>query len=149
CHGFAVSIARADVELLEGELRITGAAQLEATGAEQAGQADDQQIPFHHSHFPLADHGATLCGAELNQLATMLTSLPGTTITLRMLRPSVKRSTFSLARAAASTSSRLALAGTSICPRSLPLTCTTRVRLSCTRADSSTCGHCASITASV
>ena len=32
--------------------------------------------------------------------ATRLTSLPGTTITLRMVRPSVKRSTFSLLRAA-------------------------------------------------
>ncbi|MNP04700.1 hypothetical protein D3C76_966240 [compost metagenome] len=59
----------------------------------------------------------------------------------------MKRSTFSLARAVASTSSRLALAGTSIWPRSLPLTCTTSCRLSCTSASSSTCGQEASITA--
>ena len=42
----------------------------------------------------------------------MLTNLPGTTITLRIVSPSVKRRTFSFCRAAASISSRPALAGT-------------------------------------
>ena len=58
-HGFAVGVARGDVEFLEGELYVAGATQLEAARAEQGGQADDQQIPFHHYQIPLADHGAT------------------------------------------------------------------------------------------
>src|SRR5690606_22504262 len=139
---FAMAIARLQVDFLQGEIVHACAAKLEAAGAQQQNHAGHHYSAFDHPVIPLP---ALAPRATANQLATMLTSLPGTTITLRIVRPSVKRRTFSLARAAASTSSRLALAGTSIWPRSLPLTCTTRVRESCTRALSSTVGQGASI----
>ena len=91
--GLAVAVARGQVDFLKGELGVAGAAQLKAAGAEDGGQADYQQIPFHHSFFPLAEFRRSAGCDGLDQLATiqlatMLTSLPGTTMTLRMVSPS-------------------------------------------------------------
>src|SRR5690606_16325835 len=139
--GGAVAVARGDIQFIQLDAVDPGAAQVETAGAEQQGGAEQgaaQQMTWTlqwHADFSVA-----------YQLATILTSLPGTTITLRMLRPSVKRSTFSFTRAAASTASRLASAGTWRWPRSLPLTWITRSRLSWTRALSSSAGQGASIT---
>src|SRR5690606_6836551 len=70
---------------------------------------------------------------------TILTSLPGTTITFFGV-PSTNFFTFSLASAAASTAALSAALGTRTLPRSLPLTCTTSSISSCSSALASTCG---------
>ncbi|MCY1448930.1 hypothetical protein D9M71_656430 [compost metagenome] len=56
-HGLdrrAVLVAGGHVQFGEGEVGVAGAAKLEAAGAQQRGEAQDQQIPFHHVFaFPL------------------------------------------------------------------------------------------------
>ena len=77
-----------------------------------SGRGKQAVSPISDPQFPIPDLRHT----------TMLTILPGTTTTLRMAWPSTCARTEASASAARSQSSLLALAGTSMVPRSLPLT---------------------------
>ncbi len=81
-----------------------------------------------------------------SQFATILINLPGTTMILRIVLPSMNRCTFSSASAIFSISCFEISAATSIFPLTLPFTCNTKVILLRTNAFSSTAGHFASAT---
>jgi hypothetical protein len=109
----ATSPGDGQVDLLHTRRQRRGLAKMEATGADQPHDGNEG-----------GDTKRTERGRAHGYPATMLTILPGTTITLRTVCPSSNRATAGWARAMASASSFDAAAGTSMVARSLPFTCT-------------------------
>src|ERR1700754_1156566 len=113
---FALELAATghrEVDLLHPRRQRGALAQMETAGTDQRHEGDDR-----------GDAKRTKEVRAHGYPATMLTILPGTTITLRTVWPSSRRATFGSARAMASASSLEADAGTSMVARSLPFTCT-------------------------